>query len=104
MMADWAALVAEHGPRVWRTAFRILNHHADAHDCYQDAFLAAWQIVPRDPGDWGRILTCLATRKAVDLLRKRIRSARMPPLDLAPEPTTDDDPAQPVRAQQWPVG
>ena len=68
-MADWAALLAEHGPRVWRTAFRILNHHADAHDCYQDVFLAACQIAPRDPADWGRILTCLATRKAIDRLR-----------------------------------
>jgi RNA polymerase sigma-70 factor, ECF subfamily len=99
-MADWAAIVAEHGPQVWRTVFRIVNHYADAHDCYQDAFLAAWRITPRDPADWGRILTCLATRKAVDLLRKRIRSARVAPLDGAPEPTTDDDPAQPVRAAE----
>src|SRR5262249_51831611 len=94
MMVEWAALVAEHGPRVWRTAFRILNHHADAHDCYQDAFLAAWQITPRDPADWRRILVCLATRKAIDRLRARVRSARTKPLDAAPEPATEDDPAQ----------
>src|SRR5687767_8295772 len=43
-MADWAAILAEHGPRVWRTAFRVLNHSADAHDCYQETFLAAWQL------------------------------------------------------------
>jgi RNA polymerase sigma-70 factor (ECF subfamily) len=97
MMADWAARVAEHGPRVWRTVFRLLNHHADAHDCYQDVFLAACQIAPRDPADWGRILTCLATRKAIDRLRARARSARTGPLDAAPEPATNDDPAQPVR-------
>jgi RNA polymerase sigma-70 factor, ECF subfamily len=97
MMVDWAALLAEHGPRVWQTAFRILKHHADAHDCYQDAFLAACQIAPRHPADWGRILTCLATRKAIDRLRARTRSARTEPLDAAPEPSTDDDPAQPVR-------
>ena len=96
-MADWAARVAEHGPRVWRTVFRLLNHHADAHDCYQDVFLAACQIAPRDPADWGRILTCLATRKAIDRLRARARSARTGPLDAAPEPATNDDPAQPVR-------
>ncbi len=100
MMVDWAALVAEHGPRVWRTAFRILKHHADAHDCYQDAFLAACQIAPRHPGDWGRILTCLATRKAIDRLRARARSARMEPLDAAQQPSTDDDPAQPVRVAE----
>jgi RNA polymerase sigma-70 factor (ECF subfamily) len=97
MMVDWAALLAEHGPRVWRTAFRILKHHADAHDCYQDVFLAAWQIAPRHPADWGRILTCLVTRKAIDRLRARVRSARTEPLDAAPEPSTDDDPTQPVR-------
>jgi RNA polymerase sigma-70 factor, ECF subfamily len=44
MMADWTELVAEHGPRMWQTAFRILNHHADASDCYQDAFMAALKI------------------------------------------------------------
>src|SRR5437773_4181151 len=99
-MADWEAIVAEHGPQVWRTAFRILNHYADAHDGYQDAFLAACQITPRDPADWGRILTCLATRKAVDLLRKRIRAARVGPLDVAPEPATIDDPAQSVRVSE----
>lgn len=99
-MADWSAIVAEHGPHVWRTVFRILNHYADAHDCYQDAFLAAWRIAPRDPADWGRILTCLATRKAVDLLRKRIRSARVGPLDAVPEPTAAADPAQPVLAAE----
>src|SRR5262245_55164280 len=96
-MADWGAIVAEHGPQVWRTAFRTLNHYADAQDCYQDAFLAACQITPRDAADWGRILTCLATRKAIDRLRARVRSARTGPLDAAPEPATNDDPARSVR-------
>jgi DNA-directed RNA polymerase specialized sigma24 family protein len=82
-MADRAALFAE--------------HYADVHNCYQDAFVAACQITPRDPADWGRILARLATRKAVDLLRKRIRSAQVGPLDVEREPATDDDPVQSVR-------
>jgi RNA polymerase sigma-70 factor (ECF subfamily) len=100
MMADWAAIVAEYGPQVWRTVFRVLKDYADAHDCYQDTFLAAWQLTPRDPADWGRIFTCLATRKAVDRLRQRIRSARVGRLDADPGPTTDDDPAQGVRVAE----
>ncbi|MGL4461340.1 MAG: RNA polymerase sigma factor [Planctomycetia bacterium] len=95
-MTDWAAIVAEHGPRVWRTAFRVLNRHADAHDCYQEAFLAALKIAPADPADWGRILTCLATRKAIDRLRARVRSDRTGSLDAAPEPAAADDPAEPL--------
>ena len=93
-MADWAALMEEHGNRVWRAAFRVLNHSADAHDCYQEAFLAAWQLArTRRIDDWAPVLICLATRKAIDRLRKRVRSAaRTKPLDAAPEPVTNDYP------------
>jgi RNA polymerase sigma-70 factor (ECF subfamily) len=86
-MTDWAAILAEHGPRVWRTAFRVLNHSADAHDCYQETFLAAWQLDRQRAVDrWEPTLVCLATRKAIDRLRKRTReAARTNALDSVPE-------------------
>jgi RNA polymerase sigma-70 factor (ECF subfamily) len=98
-MTDWAAILAEHGPRVWRTAFRVLNHSADAHDCYQETFLAAWQLVHTPPReDWAAVLTCLATRKAIDRLRKRLReAARTGSLESVPEPAAAaTDPLQAV--------
>ena len=73
-MTDWSAILAEHGDRVWRTIFRLLNHHADAHDCYQETFVAAWKLIGDRPfKDWAPMLTCMAARKAIDRLRQRKR-------------------------------
>jgi hypothetical protein len=52
-MLDWEQLVTEHGPRVWRTAYRILANHADAMDCYQETFLDVHRSPPKSPvADW----------------------------------------------------
>jgi RNA polymerase sigma-70 factor (ECF subfamily) len=101
-MADWTAILAEHGPRVWRTVFRALGHAADAQDCYQETFLAAWQIARSSQvKDWAALLTCLATRKAIDRLRMRVRAARRSePLDAIPEPAMNHDPAGNLRVAE----
>jgi DNA-directed RNA polymerase specialized sigma24 family protein len=44
---DWQAIVAEHGPAVWRTVFRLVSHREDALDCYQETFLQAAQYAAR---------------------------------------------------------
>ena len=55
-MTDWKAIVAGHGPAVWRVVYRILAHHADAWDCYQEVFLEAFRSAPRTAvRDWVRI-------------------------------------------------
>jgi RNA polymerase sigma-70 factor (ECF subfamily) len=73
-MIDWHAVVADHGPKVWRTVYRILSHHADALDCYQETFLAAHRSAGREPvADWRAFLTTLAARRAIDQLRARAR-------------------------------
>lgn len=38
-MNDWEALLADHGPAMYRIAYRILGQTADAEDCVQDVFL-----------------------------------------------------------------
>ena len=87
-MIDWEDIVSAHRPRVWRTVYRALANHADALDCYQETFLAAWRTEPGVPiEDWGAYLTTLAVRRAVDQLRARARR-RSPAIALqdAPEP------------------
>ena len=99
-MVDWSEILAKHGPQVWRTTYRILRHHADAYDCYQETFLAAWQLGQlRQITDWGPLLTCLATRKAIDRLRQRGRmTARTESLESVPEPAGESgDPFQAAR-------
>lgn len=95
-MTDWATIVADHGPRVWRTAYRLLNRHADALDCYQETFLAAHRASGKEAvRDWAAYLTALATRRAIDRIRERERMnvalaalARATPAD-APDPADE---------------
>lgn len=99
-MMDWSEILARHGPQVWRTTYRILRHHADAYDCYQETFLAAWQLTRARPiTEWAPLLTCLATRKGIDRLRQRGRARnRTESLESAPEPIGElTEPSQAAR-------
>jgi RNA polymerase sigma-70 factor (ECF subfamily) len=90
-MLDWGAILAEHGERVWRTVYRLLDHHADALDCYQETFLAALCVVERqEVADWPSLLVSLATRRAMDRLRQRYRSRKqVVPIDQIAEPSSE---------------
>jgi RNA polymerase sigma-70 factor, ECF subfamily len=92
-MVDWNKILAAHGPTVWRTVYRLLGQHADALDCYQETFLAAYRSVGRQPvAHWPSFLTSLATRRAIDRLRQRGRSHRLlASLDDVPEPVGHGD-------------
>src|SRR5258705_13707248 len=95
-MTDWAFVLAEYGPAVWRTVYRLLDHHADALDCYQETFLAAWRFAQREPvAEWRPFLVSLATRRATDRLRQRYR-------DRA-RPDRSDRPDEPSSQAEWPV-
>jgi RNA polymerase sigma-70 factor (ECF subfamily) len=94
-MIDWGSILADHGSTVWRTVYRLLDHHADALDCYQETFLAALQIAePQAVADWSSLLTCLATRRAMDRLRQRYRLRKqLIPIATVAEPSSAaDDP------------
>jgi RNA polymerase sigma-70 factor (ECF subfamily) len=73
-MTDWKLIVDRHGPAVWQTAYRLLNHHADACDCYQETFLAAVKLDRRQTiKHWPAALRTIATCRALDRLRRRTR-------------------------------
>src|SRR5262245_14680589 len=102
-MMDWGAILAEHGPTVWRTAYRLLDHHHDAQDCYQETFVAAFRFAQSQTiADWPSFLVSLATRRAMDRLRQRYRSGRRSiSIDALPEPLSEvDDPLQLARAAE----
>lgn len=87
-MVDWDDILTAHGPLVWRIAYRLLGHYDDALDCSQETFLAAYCAAKCGTvDDWPAFLTSLATRRAIDLLRRRVRGRyRLAPLDDVPEP------------------
>src|SRR5512143_4335566 len=74
----------DHGPAVWRTAYRLLANHSDAADCFQETFLAAFEIACREPvRNVPGLLVRLATTRAIDKLRQKSRQEqhRMQPAD-----------------------
>jgi RNA polymerase sigma-70 factor (ECF subfamily) len=85
---DWSTIVEEHGPDVWRTAFRLLSNHEDASDCYQETFLAAVEFARRQKvACWPAVLKRIVTARALDQLRRRYRAAgRTQRLDDADDP------------------
>jgi RNA polymerase sigma-70 factor, ECF subfamily len=75
-MPDWDAIVGQHGRLVWRTAYRLLGNHADAGDCFQETFLSALSAARRQRVEnWGGFLRRLATARALDRLRHRLRQS-----------------------------
>jgi RNA polymerase sigma-70 factor (ECF subfamily) len=72
---DWNKIVTEHGPGVWRTVHRIVSNHADAADCFQETFVSALDVARRQHvRNWPAMLHRLATTRALDRLRRRMRT------------------------------
>lgn len=90
------AIVAEHGPVVYRVLARMLERH-DAQDCWQETFLAALRAYPElPPGSNVRgWLVTIAHHKAIDHIRARQRRPQTVPPTVdppaAPGPEPDDD-------------
>jgi RNA polymerase sigma-70 factor (ECF subfamily) len=75
-MTDWPQIVQEHGPVVWRTAYRLLNNEPDAADCFQRTFVAALALERTETvHNWPAFLNRLATLRALECLRQKRRDA-----------------------------
>src|SRR3954464_8264759 len=75
-MTVTSEVVAAHADAVWRTAFRLLNNREDALDCYQQTFLDAMRL-DGAVRSWRTALCCIATRRAMDQLRRRYREQQV---------------------------
>jgi RNA polymerase sigma-70 factor (ECF subfamily) len=79
----WDEFVDEFGPMVYHAAFRVVGQDADAEDVLQDVFLEVYRLwEARDVANWQAVLRSLATRRAIDVLRRRFATQDMP-VDLA---------------------
>ncbi|WP_165229637.1 RNA polymerase sigma factor [Aquisphaera insulae] len=73
-MPDWREILEADGPAAWRAAYRLVGNRADADECFQDACVAAVEVARReDVRSWRALLVRLATARAVDRLRARVR-------------------------------
>jgi RNA polymerase sigma-70 factor (ECF subfamily) len=71
-MDEWNDVYERYGSLVWATVYRILANHAESLDCCQDVFA---ELLRRGQDqqvrDWPAILRWLATRRALDRLRRQ---------------------------------
>ena len=73
-MTNWDAIVANDGPVVWRTLWRLLGNRSDVEECFQETFVAALKLSRRQAVEsWPALLCSLGTARAMDRLRKRYR-------------------------------
>ncbi len=76
-MHDWNRITEEHASVVWQTAYRLLHNQADAADCFQETFLAAFELSQHQRVRNIRgLLLRLATTRSIDRLRQRSRHSR----------------------------
>ncbi len=104
---DWQAIIEEHGPAVWQTAYRLLGNRADAADCFQETFVSALGFCRRQRvRNFSALLTRLATARAIDQLRRRFRRPNCDSglTDLSALQSTNPGPAQMAQQQELAAG
>jgi len=68
---DWNQIVERHGKRVFRIALRVLGSVHDAEDVSQEVFVEAYRLQKAGSvQSWTGLLVRLATRRAIDRLRR----------------------------------
>jgi RNA polymerase sigma-70 factor, ECF subfamily len=75
-MTSWETIIHEHGPAVWKTAYRLVGNRSDADECMQEAFVAAVTASRRETiQNWPALLRRLAVSRGIDCLRRRAKDA-----------------------------
>ncbi|MDR7522345.1 MAG: sigma-70 family RNA polymerase sigma factor [Armatimonadota bacterium] len=84
-------LVRAHQDRIYTLAYRITGNREDAVDAAQDAFVRAYQALPRFREDaaFGTWLYRIATNAALDLVRRR---PPVPPVEVPANHPVPDSP------------
>ncbi|MGD0768269.1 MAG: sigma-70 family RNA polymerase sigma factor [Tepidisphaeraceae bacterium] len=82
-MDEFDRVVTQHGPAVWQTICRLLKNREDAADCFQETFVQYVQFAGKTNVDYPlALLKRIATRRAIDWIRKRSTARRKQvPLD-----------------------
>lgn len=70
-MGNSDADLASWRDEVWRVAYRLLGDSHDASDCLQQTFAEVLRADPEGIVNWRGFLVKVATRRAIDVLRKR---------------------------------
>ena len=89
---DWPTIIEEHGAVVLRISARILGGGPDAEDVAQEAFLDGYRIWQSSKvGNWAGLLRKIATRRAIDVLRRRLEPLPPGHEPVSPAPSPQDE-------------
>jgi RNA polymerase sigma-70 factor, ECF subfamily len=81
---DWNAIVRDHGPAVFGSAWRILGQAADSEDVTQEVFMEAYRLHRgQSVRNWTALLRRLAVCRALDRVRRRRPTLSINGLSLA---------------------
>jgi RNA polymerase sigma-70 factor (ECF subfamily) len=95
---DWESIVRTHTPLAFDAVWRLLGHAADTEDVVQEALLDAFRLHAVQPvQNWGGLVRHLATRRAIDRLRKR-RAVNLVPLETLEVTAPESDGPESVAA------
>ena len=105
-MPTWSELVAQHGDRVYRLAFRLCGNAHDAEDITQEAFIRVFRSLDRyKPGTFEGWMHRIVTNLFLDMARRRSRirfetlpedAERVPGRERSPEQVLADETFDPV--------
>ncbi|MDI1337628.1 MAG: sigma-70 family RNA polymerase sigma factor [Lacunisphaera sp.] len=106
----FGVLMRTHYEPVFRLVYAIIRHEADARDVCQEVWLTVWKQLPAFRGEakFTTWLHPIATRRAIDHLRKRRRwfdrflpfSVGDDAVESVPEPVTTDDARQQTEGRE----
>lgn len=105
-MPTWSELVAQHGDRVYRLAFRLCGNAHDAEDITQEAFIRVFRSLDRyKPGTFEGWMHRIVTNLFLDTARRRGRirfealpddAERVPGRARSPEQVVSEETFDPV--------
>ena len=82
---------------MWKTAYRLLDNHADAAEVFSETFVSALEFSKRQRvRRFSALLVRIATAKAIDRLRQRYRNRRLctTEIELSTLPAAISSPAE----------
>ncbi|MCA9138222.1 MAG: sigma-70 family RNA polymerase sigma factor [Planctomycetales bacterium] len=95
-MSELHSELLVHADDIWRIAIRLVSDEDDARECYQQTFADALRLSATAIDNWGCVLRQIATRRAIDILRRRYRDRAVADVTVA-EAIVEDAPDATLR-------